>query len=689
MPDGPDSESATSSPATDYALALLSAFVRLGVRHIVLSPGSRSQALALVAAELERQGLVRLHVRIDERVAAFVALGIGVETGVPALVITTSGTATANLHPAVLEAHHSGVPMILLTADRPAELRGIRSNQTTVQPGMYGDAVRLTIDVPAPVGGEADAAGRLASDARDSALGTTSADPGPVHLNLAFRDPLSAPVDAAAVAAAALVPQPLGAAPLGPSPLGPAPLAPSPLGPAPLASSRKEEGSSKAGCSGQNDRFSGNSPVLEPTPFGREAITLEPGPRTVVIAGHGAGPAAEELARGCGWPLIAEVSSGSHFGPNLVVAYRELLAIPEFADSIERAVVFGHPTLSREVPALLTSPGVETVVVAPTGAEAYNPGRRARVVAAVSAVDAATTDAATDLTRAEASAAGPGPTDPAPTDAVPANAAPTNAATNAAATAPATDAATSVNATEARRWLRSWVMASRRLLDEQASTAAEHAAPDVRAGRSHEPADRLAFAKAELAAVRAPLTRRSIAEAVWRFTWPHDRLVVGASRIIRDLDRAAPGKRITVHANRGLAGIDGTVSTAIGIALALGDEAQSERPAGTTRVLLGDLTLLHDVGALAFGIGEEHPALQIVVGNDGGGTIFDSLEVARSAPAEAMDRVMLTPQNVDLETLATAYGWRYVRATTHGELDQALSAPAETPTIIEVPLPRE
>jgi 2-succinyl-5-enolpyruvyl-6-hydroxy-3-cyclohexene-1-carboxylate synthase len=310
-------------------------------------------------------------------------------------------------------------------------------------------------------------------------------------------------------------------------------------------------------------------------------------------------------------------------------------------------VVFGHPTLSREVPALLTSPEVETVVVAPTGAEAYNPGRRARVVAAVSAVDAATTDAAT------------------------------------------IDAATSGAVTEARRWLRSWVMASRGLLDEQASTAAEYAAPDVRAGRSHEPADRLAFAKAELAAVRAPLTRRSIAEAVWRFTWPHDRLVVGASRIIRDLDRAAPGKRITVHANRGLAGIDGTVSTAIGIALALGDEAQSERPAGTTRVLLGDLTLLHDVGALAFGIGEEHPALQIVVGNDGGGTIFDSLEVARSAPAEAMDRVMLTPQNVDLETLATAYGWRYVRATTHGELDQALSAPAETPTIIEVPLPRE
>ena len=141
-----------ASPASDFSLALLTAFVRLGVRDIVLSPGSRSQALALVAAELERAEAVRLTVRIDERVAGFVALGLALESRIPALVITTSGTATANLHPAVLEAHHSGVPMILLTADRPAELRGIRSNQTTIQPGLYGDAVRLAEDVPAPDG---------------------------------------------------------------------------------------------------------------------------------------------------------------------------------------------------------------------------------------------------------------------------------------------------------------------------------------------------------------------------------------------------------------------------------------------------------------------------------------------------------------------------------------------------------
>jgi 2-succinyl-5-enolpyruvyl-6-hydroxy-3-cyclohexene-1-carboxylate synthase len=166
-----------------------------------------------------------------------------------------------------------------------------------------------------------------------------------------------------------------------------------------------------------------------------------------------------------------------------------------------------------------------------------------------------------------------------------------------------------------------------------------------------------------------------------------------------------PGKKIRVHANRGLAGIDGTVATAIGVALASGgnasrlagvgpemstvsDVAEASAASGVTRVLLGDITLLHDVGALLFGEGERRPHLQVVVGNDGGGTIFDALEVAWTAPAAALDRVMYTPQRVDFAALATAYGWHYARATTRGELDQALSAPAAGVSILEVPLPR-
>src|SRR5690554_5113374 len=147
-----------SSAATDFSVTLLVEFLRLGVRDVVLSPGSRSQALALAAAEFEKAGQLRLHVRIDERVAAFLALGLAVESELPVLVVTTSGTAVANLHPAVLEAHHSGVPLILLTADRPAELRGIGSNQTTHQHGLFGTGIRFVRDIDAPSRGGHDRA---------------------------------------------------------------------------------------------------------------------------------------------------------------------------------------------------------------------------------------------------------------------------------------------------------------------------------------------------------------------------------------------------------------------------------------------------------------------------------------------------------------------------------------------------
>jgi 2-succinyl-5-enolpyruvyl-6-hydroxy-3-cyclohexene-1-carboxylate synthase len=593
-----DSAEDPPSPATDFSVALLSEFARLGVRHIVLSPGSRSQSLALVAAELERLGAIRLHVRIDERVAGFLALGLAVESRMPAVVITTSGTATANLHPAMLEAHHSGVPMIVLTADRPAELRGIRANQTTDQPGMYGAAVRLCVDVPAPVGdaAEADAATGLAAQALGAAIGTGASTgastgarpgpgPGPVQLNLAFREPLSGSMSD--------LRQFLGSAP-------------------PRGEQRPESG-----------------PVAGAA---RPAKTLEPGIRTVVIAGHAAGAEAETLARAGGWPLLAEVSSGARFGPQLVVAYRELLADDDFGGRVERAIVFGHPTLSREVPALLQRPDVESIIVAPHGDEYYNPGHRARAVGAVQV-----------------------------------------------------GAETDPMARDAREWAGRWVFASRALVDAASAGEADLTAPDVAAGRSHEPSERLAFAKAELAAVRAPITRRMLAEALWRFTWPHDRLVLGASRLIRDADRSVPGKNIRVHSNRGLAGIDGTISTAIGIALAASTESATS---GVTRVLLGDLALLHDAGALLFGVGEDRPRIQLVVGNDGGGTIFDELEVASSAPPDAFDRVMLTRQNIDIASLAAAYGWQYARATTRGELDQALSGPIDGPSVLEVPLPR-
>ncbi len=178
------------SPATAFAVALLDEFARLGLRDIVLSPGSRSQALALAAAEYERLGLLRLHVRIDERVGGFLALGLATETGLPVVVITTSGTAVANLHPAVLEAHHAGVQLIVVTADRPLALRGIGSKPTTVQEGIFGAATSLSRDIPAPVGEQSEPAAAAAL-ARAAWAAARTVRPQPVHLTPAFTEPLS------------------------------------------------------------------------------------------------------------------------------------------------------------------------------------------------------------------------------------------------------------------------------------------------------------------------------------------------------------------------------------------------------------------------------------------------------------------------------------------------------------------
>jgi 2-succinyl-5-enolpyruvyl-6-hydroxy-3-cyclohexene-1-carboxylate synthase len=277
--------------------------------------------------------------------------------------------------------------------------------------------------------------------------------------------------------------------------------------------------------------------------------------------------------------------------------------------------VFGHPTLSREIPALVERADVEAIVVRGPERDAYNPGRSARIVDGVVVVG-----------------------EPHP---------------------------------EARAWVGPWVAASRTLLAVDDAPAAS---------LSDDRLERAAFARTQLERLREPVTRRMLAEAVWANTWPHDRLVLGASRLIRDLDRVAPGKKIPVFANRGLAGIDGTIATATGIALAATGD-------GVTRVLLGDLALLHDAGSLAPAPGEPTPRMQVIVGNDGGGTIFDALEVAGTADPALFDRVLYTPQAVDLAALAAAYGWEYRRAATRAELDDALSASGDR-VLIEVPLAR-
>ncbi|UJP10239.1 2-succinyl-5-enolpyruvyl-6-hydroxy-3-cyclohexene-1-carboxylate synthase [Microbacterium sp. KUDC0406] len=661
----------TPSAASTAAAGLLAELVAHGVRDLVLSPGSRSQALALAATSLDRAGLLRVHVRIDERVAGFTALGIARETRVPVAVVCTSGTAAGNLLPAVMEAFHSGVPLLLLTADRPPELRGVGANQATVQPGLFGPFVRWAVDAPVPEPVASPVAPRAerdetlpplpvverATEERDETL-AASRGSSPRFVSGAGAPPLNdrvgSPVAPRAERDETLPPLPVverateerdetlaasrgssrrfvsgaGAPPLN----DPEPTAWSGLGSRAVDAALGLTGTGIPGVAGPVHL---NLPAREPLsaaidvtavpgpapqPPASEPLLLERGPRTVVIAGADSGAAAEEIAHTSGWPLIAEIVSGVRFGRRIVHGYRDLLRDESLGGRIERAVVFGHPTLSREVASLLSRRDVEVIAVRGGGEPLDLNG--STIAAAAVTVE-------------------PGATD--------------------------------------RDWLGAWMTASHAALVDLSE-----AAPDQDGLSSKDPLARAGAVKAELDAVRRPLDRALLADAVWRATWPHDRLVFGSSRLVRVADQVLGGKKVPVHANRGLAGIDGTIATAIGIALA----SQADGAAGVTRVLLGDLAALHDVGALLLPAGEAAPRIQVIVGNDGGGTIFDGLEVAASAPQADLDRAFYTPHAARFADLAAAYGWDHQLVSTRSALDQTLTSPVTGPQLIEVPLDR-
>ncbi|AMB41405.1 2-succinyl-5-enolpyruvyl-6-hydroxy-3-cyclohexene-1-carboxylic-acid synthase [[Arthrobacter] sp. ATCC 21022] len=517
-----------------------------GVRHVVVAPGSRSAPMAYALAEAEAAGRVHLHVRIDERDAGFTGLGLALSTEAPAAVMTTSGTAVGNLLPAVMEANHAAVPLIVISADRPAELHGTGANQTTTQLDLFGDHVRFAVDVAA--GDNPQRAVATALYAATGALEDTP--PGPVQVNLAFRDPL--------------VP---------------------------------EAGDALPTAAGHGLFHYDAGPQALDLP---EASAGLPERRTVVLAGHDAGPVAEAFARAHGLPLLAEPSSNARFGPNSVGPYRLLLEHfgPESPAPIERVVLFGRPTLSRPVGALLAREGVESVIYQPVPVAWYQEGRRR--------------EAPVETLPGLGEFAGRGSSE----------------------------------------WLDSWLLAG---------AAAQHALDGV---------------LAEEAAATGP----SIGATVWKHA--RGKLVLGSSNGIRDVDLAGqphPDPIATVYANRGLAGIDGTLATATGIALGSGRE---------TTVLLGDVTFLHDVGGLHLGKGEPTPDLRIVVLNDAGGAIFGLLEHGAvedsGAYGTAVERLFGTPHAVDLSALAAAYGVGHQAVSTTAELAEALKAPLKGRSIVEV-----
>lgn len=175
-----------SAPSVAAGVEVVTELIDAGVRHVVLSPGSRSAPLALALAQAELEAHVQLHVRVDERSAGFLALGIAKVSGEPVAVVCTSGTAVANLLPAVVEARYSGVPLVVITADRPPELRGRGASQTIDQVDIFGVFPLASRDLPVPgdVHWDSGAVARLTHTARRAR--------GPVHINVPLRPPLVA-----------------------------------------------------------------------------------------------------------------------------------------------------------------------------------------------------------------------------------------------------------------------------------------------------------------------------------------------------------------------------------------------------------------------------------------------------------------------------------------------------------------
>lgn len=617
------------------AQTVVEALVDGGVREVVIAPGSRSAPLVYAFTQAERAGRLRLHVRIDERSAAFTALGLALASGRPAVVVTTSGTAVGNLLPAVMEADHASVQLVALTADRPDELQGTGANQTTAQDGIFplhvrfnqtlsGDRVLPEDSEPLPAwlaaetaelhGSEADpvreaerehtellratvSRALLAAQGFDTedvegfagvpGVAVRESAPGPVHLNIRFRDPLVPREDAPAAAETSDLPD---------------------VGPVTSSLDLAVGGGSGGGESAE--RMAGRlTEQLDIDVSGLSEL------RTVVVAGHGAGPVAAAFATVLGLPLFAEPSSNARFGAHAVAAYPLLLGSAgglgedalALAGEIEQVVLFGRPTLTRQIAALLNREDLHTAFYQPEPVAWFEPGRRRE-------------RPVEDLEEL-AVVAGRGSTG----------------------------------------WLTDW---------QQAGVRAQAAVEDALATRHDDVEHPGAMRTGQLVAstVRGPL-------------------VLGSSSVIRDVDlswRPPTQAQSVVFANRGLAGIDGTVSTASGIALATGQR---------TVVLCGDLTLLHDTNGLLLGPDEVEPDLDIVVVNDTGGAIFAGLEhgevAQRDGMAPVVERFFGTPHAVDLEALCRAHGVEWMAVESEDGLVSALGSPVRGRRMLELRSDRE
>jgi 2-succinyl-5-enolpyruvyl-6-hydroxy-3-cyclohexene-1-carboxylate synthase len=549
------------NPSTALATVVVDELVRHGIREAVLCPGSRSAPFAYALQDADRAGRLRLHVRVDERSAAFLALGMAKLTRRPVPVFTTSGTAVANLHGAVLEASHACVPLIIISADRPPELRGTGANQTTDQVHVFGAAVRMSHELGAPETREGQNAvwRSVVSRMCAAATGARGQETGPVHVNVPLREPL--------------VPD----------------LTP--------------EGQWPESLEGRADA----APWARVQPSTVQAAGVTDVAKTLVLLGDLPDPAmavsVTDLARAAGWPIVAE-PFGAHDRRDLVPHGPLLLTADLWlgAHLPERVLVVGRLTLSRAVGVLLRNPAVAVEIVA-TQSIWPDPSHVGSVVHPFEAVRASNT----------------------------------------------------YGRQVDERWAKEWADAGE-VVDKAAGSFIDQTWPSG-----------LAIAATVLAEVPAEAT-----------------LFVGSSNSARDIDLAmSPSSRrapLTIVASRGLAGIDGCVSTAIGLAL-----TQTGRPA---YALMGDLTFLHDSNGLLIGPDEPKPDLTIVVTNDDGGGIFTLLEPGEPTRATDYERIFGTPTGASIADICHAHGAPHTVATTAAELGNVVRQPPEGLRVVEVRIDR-
>jgi 2-succinyl-5-enolpyruvyl-6-hydroxy-3-cyclohexene-1-carboxylate synthase len=558
-----------------FAGAFVDELVRAGLRYVCICPGSRSSPIAIAFARNKR---VQIWSHLDERSAAFFALGMAQALDQPVAMLCSSGTAAANFYPAVIEAHYSATPLVVITADRPPELWEWGAPQTMDQTRMYGPHAKWSVAAPTP---EVTPAllryvRFLAARVYSTAIETPA---GPVHVNMPFRDPLAqeqVPDDLRLLETTH----------------------------APEAWVGRDQGEPYA-------RVSAERAVPDMNTVRQLAGELSHTKRGIIVCGWQRSPEfprlVTALAKRLGYPVLADplsqVRAGQHDLTAVIDNYDLFIREPELADSLAPTVVvrFGAVPTSKPLTQFLEQ------------------NRNARQVLVSHGAWSDPSHLSTDVIRSEASALCQALTD---------------------------------ELTPAERpnaWLDRWLVA--RDLADLAVDGQLQAMDEMFEGKVFT----------ELA--------KLLPQDAW--------LMAGNSMPVRDMDSFLPrtAKRIRCLANRGVNGIDGVVSTALGHAAT-----------GQSRLALviGDVSFYHDLNGLLAAQRYGMDATIVVINNDGGG-IFSFLPQAEHP--EYFEELLGTPHGLQFEPVAKLYGLTYAKVSSWNEFRSAVSNSLRTPgtAIVEVP----